>query len=38
MNKYFQYYNHQRPHQSLGYRTPATVLKEGKENQDKSVN
>ena len=36
--RYFHYYNHQRPHQSLGYRTPAAVLKEGKEKQLKSVN
>jgi putative transposase len=36
--RYFQYYNHQRPHQSLGYRTPAVVLMEGKEKQLKSVN
>lgn len=36
--KYFQYYNTQRPHQSLGYRTPARVLMEGKKNEHKSVN
>ena len=36
--KYFQYYNNQRPHQSLGYRTPAKVLMEGKKNEYKSVN
>lgn len=34
----FQYYNNQRPHQSLGYRTPAVVLIEGKKNENKSVN
>ena len=38
LSKYFQYYNYQRPHQSLGYRTPARVLMEGKEKQCKSVN
>ena len=25
MERYFQCYNHERPHQSLGYRTPAEV-------------
>ncbi|WP_410528599.1 integrase core domain-containing protein [Spirosoma sp. KUDC1026] len=30
--KYFQYYKHQRPHQSLVYRTSAVILMEGKEN------
>jgi len=25
LGKYFQFYNNQRPHQSLGYRTPAEV-------------
>jgi len=35
---YFRYYNHRRPHQSLGYRTPAVVLAEGKEKQSKSIN
>ena len=30
LTRYFQYYNHQRPHQSLGYRTPAKVLIERK--------
>lgn len=38
LTKYFHYYNHQRPHQSLGYRTPAVILMEGKEKQYESVN
>ncbi len=25
LNEYFHYYNDERPHQSLGYRTPADV-------------
>ncbi len=25
LNEYFHYYNNERPHQSLGYRTPADV-------------
>jgi putative transposase len=29
IEKWFQFYNHRRPHQSLGYRTPAAVYKEG---------
>lgn len=39
--KYFHYYNHQRPHQSLSYRTPAVVLMEGNKgerNQRESIN
>lgn len=39
--KYFHYYNHRRPHQSLSYRTPAIVLMEGNKgerNQHESVN
>ena len=38
LTKYFHYYNHQRPHQSLGYRTPAKVLVEGEEKQNKCIN
>jgi len=29
--RYFHYYNHQRPHQGLGYRTPAEVYKTGQD-------
>lgn len=38
LTKYFHSYNHQRPHQSLGYRTPKAVLMEGEEKQHESVN
>lgn len=29
IDRWFQFYNHRRPHQSLGYRTPAAIYKEG---------
>ena len=29
IDQWFNFYNHERPHQSLGYRTPAAVYKEG---------
>jgi len=29
IEQWLDFYNHRRPHQSLGYRTPATVYKEG---------
>jgi transposase InsO family protein len=29
IERWFEFYNHRRPHQSLGYRTPAAAYKEG---------
>ena len=29
IGNWFEFYNHRRPHQSLGYRTPAGIYKEG---------
>ena len=36
--RYFQYYNHQRPHQSLAYQTPAMVLMKKEQNPHTSIN
>lgn len=30
LGRYFRFYNEERPHQSLGYRTPGSVYREGK--------
>lgn len=30
LREYFEFYNNHRPHQALGYRTPAEVYREGK--------
>jgi putative transposase len=30
LGAYFAFYNHERPHQSLGYRTPAEVYRDGR--------
>ena len=30
LGRYFGFYNEERPHQSLGYRTPAAVYREGR--------
>lgn len=37
LETYFQFYNHQRLHQSLGYRTPAQVYRAGQADQSKEV-
>jgi transposase InsO family protein len=28
IERWFEFYNHRRPHQSLGYRTPAAIYQE----------
>jgi len=33
MADYFRFYNNQRPHQGLGYRTPAAVYNSGGQNK-----
>ena len=30
LRKYFEFFNHRRPHQSLGYKTPAEIYRSGK--------
>jgi putative transposase len=30
LDRYFHFYNHQRPHQALGYRTPADCTRAGR--------
>jgi len=34
INAYLEFYNHQRPHQALGYRTPAEVYQNGQEGKE----
>ena len=34
LGAYFRFYNDQRPHQALGYRTPGEVFSEGREPQN----
>lgn len=31
LTEYFEFYNHERPHQSLSYKTPAMVYKSGED-------
>ena len=37
LGAYFRFYNDQRPHQALGYRTPGEVFSEGRPAQNKRV-
>ena len=34
INAYLEFYNRQRPHQALGYRTPAEVYQNGQEEKE----
>ena len=34
INEYLEFYNRQRPHQALGYRTPAEVYQNGQEEKE----
>jgi len=34
INDYLEFYNRQRPHQALGYRTPAEVYQNGQEEKE----
>ena len=36
INAYLEFYNRQRPHQALGYRTPAEVYQHGQEERRSS--
>lgn len=38
LGRYFRFYNEERPHQSLGYRTPGSVYREGKSKERRSAN
>ena len=37
INAYLEFYNRQRPHQALGYRTPAEVYQHGQEERGAAV-
>ncbi|MCC6363619.1 MAG: transposase [Bryobacterales bacterium] len=36
IGQWFEFYNNRRPHQGLGYRTPAAVYRKEEEEMDKS--